>query len=172
MLLSKLFNKVPVPAVYFLSVQPEPEPSKIEDTARTNPAGTEFRCTPTPLSTTSHTTLVPLFINDLDYLTVCLVCFCTNLPGKVCLRCKQNKEYDASLHVDELKHKEDETVANQNPDSETIPLNQDKLRQQPRTQGIFGTKVPWWIVVMWFCFIAQILGNKTIYYYIVPMFLA
>ena len=84
---------------------------------------------PLPLSTTSHTPLVPLFTNDSDYLTVCPVCFCSNLPGEECLRCKQNEEYDASLRADELKHKEEETVANQNPDSETIPLNQDELRQ-------------------------------------------
>ena len=28
-----------------------------------------------------------------------------------------------------MKHKEEETVANQNPDSETIPFNQDELGQ-------------------------------------------
>ena len=32
---------------------------------------------------------------------------------------------------------------------------------------LLGTKVPWWIVVTWFRFIAQILGNKTVYYCIV-----
>ena len=32
--------------------------------------------------------------------------------------------------------------------------------------------MPWWIVVTWFRFIAQNLGNRTIYYCIVPMFLA
>ena len=29
---------------------------------------------------------------------------------------------------------------------------------------LLGTKVTWWIVVTWFRFIAQILGNKTVYY--------
>ena len=29
---------------------------------------------------------------------------------------------------------------------------------------LLETKVPWWIVVTWFRFIAQILGNKTIYF--------
>ena len=36
---------------------------------------------------------------------------------------------------------------------------------------LLGTKVPWWIVVTWFCLFAQILGKKTIYYCIFPMFL-
>ena len=36
---------------------------------------------------------------------------------------------------------------------------------------LLETKVPWWIVVTWFRFTAQILGNKAIYYCIVPMFL-
>ena len=62
---------------------------------------------PLPLSTTSHTPLVPLFTNDSDYLTVCPVCFCTSLPGEECLRCKQSEEYNASLRADELKHKEE-----------------------------------------------------------------
>ena len=29
---------------------------------------------------------------------------------------------------------------------------------------LLGTKVPWWIVVTWFRFIAQILGNEIIHF--------
>ena len=36
---------------------------------------------------------------------------------------------------------------------------------------LLETKVPWWIVVTWLRFIAQILGNKTIYFLYFPMFL-
>ena len=35
---------------------------------------------------------------------------------------------------------------------------------QPRTQGTFRNEVLLWILVMWFRFIAQILGNKTIHF--------
>ena len=34
---------------------------------------------------------------------------------------------------------------------------------------LLETKVPWWIVDTWFRFIAQILGNKTVYYCIVDV---
>ena len=58
----------------------------------------------------------------------------------------------------------------------TVPANRDinisKVDSNLVPRVLFGTKVPWWIVVTWFRFIAQILGNTTIYYCIVTMFLA
>ena len=40
--------------------------------------------------------------------------------------------------------------------------NLSKMAANLVPRVLLGTKVPWWIVVTWFRFIAQILGNKII----------
>ena len=78
-----------------------------------------------PHSTTPET--LPLFSTP-EYRIVCSRCFCTNLPGEDCLRCKQDEEYNASLNVDELKYMEDTTGADEQHESETTPVNIAEVR--------------------------------------------
>ena len=68
-------------------------------------------------------------ITSPEHRTVCPFCFCTSVPGEVCLCCEQDKEYQASLNVVELELRENTAVVDESSYSETSPLNQEEIRR-------------------------------------------
>ncbi len=78
-----------------------------------------------PSSATPET--LPLFSSP-EYRIVCPRCFCTNLPGQECLRCRQDEEYNDSLKEDELKSTKDITDADEQQETGTTPVDINEIR--------------------------------------------